>query len=693
MTDAATSIPRVLVLAAMALLFILPAPAARGDEKSAVVPLASIVLFTSGVGYFQHDGTVDGDSRMELEFATSGINDILKSMILRDLDGGAVSGVTYASRDPVTKTLKSFAVDLTGAPGIAAILTQVRGRQVEVSAPEVVQGTILGVERRIQTTREGGEMESYLLNLSGPQGIRTLDLSQVQSIRFLDREVQNDLAAALALIGSAKDLDKKKVVLHFTGKGRRRVRVGYIQESPVWKTSYRLAVAEDKTTFLQGWAVVENTSDSDWKDVGLTLVSGRPITFIMDLYTPLYVQRPVVQPELYSSLAPRTYDMAMSPEPPEAMDEEDAPMTKSMAKERAAPAPAPRAAAPSMAAGAAAPPRPEPFALSQGVTQAARAGQVGELFQYAIEKPVSLPRQQSALLPIVNQNIGGDKYSIYNEGVDPAHPLNALKLKNSSSVHLMRGPVTVFDGGIYAGDAQLGDFPPGAEQFISYAMDLDTEVAPQAGPAPQNLFSVRISKGIVTTTYKLSRERDYAVKNRGGRAKAVVIEHPLDASWNLVQPKEVMEKARGVYRLLLPVEAGGSKTLAVIEERMVDQTVSVSSLGSDTVAFFVRSSTVSAAVKEALQKLQALKVKAGDASSARARVETQIQDIYREQSRIRDNISRLEKGSTLYNRYVKTLSDQEDQLAQLNDSLARARAEEQARQKDVETYIMTMEVK
>ena len=83
--------------------------------------------------------------------------------------------------------------------------------------------------------------------------------------------------------------------------------MGYIQESPVWKTSYRLVLKDGEEPFLQGWAIVENTTEDDWNDVQLTLVSGRPISFLMDLYQPLYVTRPAVEPESFASLRPQTY--------------------------------------------------------------------------------------------------------------------------------------------------------------------------------------------------------------------------------------------------------------------------------------------------------------------------------------------------------------------------------------------------
>ncbi len=253
---------------------------------------------------------------------------------------------------------------------------------------------------------------------------------------------------------------------------------------------------DDEKPFLQGWAIVENTTEQDWNDVNLTLVSGRPISFIMDLYQPLYAQRPVVQPELYASLRPQMYDQDLA-----AANEE---FRKSAESKDAAPADRlARSRAGRMAGGAfgaarglAAPAAPaagddlqlgvrvdaEKLAelnLAQGGQSLAQGGDVGELFQYTIATPVTLPRQQSAMLPIVNGSVEGTKVSIYNQSVHAKHPLNGLKLKNTTKLHLMQGPVTVFDGGAYAGDAKIEDLQPDTERLISYALDLDTEVAPE----------------------------------------------------------------------------------------------------------------------------------------------------------------------------------------------------------------------
>ena len=134
---------------------LLPWPVMAEDE--ATLPLSKIVLYSSGVGYFQHDGTVNDRAQLDLRFNVSQINDILKSLVVQDFGGGKVSTVTYGSRDPVTKTLGSFGINLNGNPTLGQILTQVRGEPVEVTAPNPIVGTLLGVEKKTESIGEGSQ--------------------------------------------------------------------------------------------------------------------------------------------------------------------------------------------------------------------------------------------------------------------------------------------------------------------------------------------------------------------------------------------------------------------------------------------------------------------------------------------------------------------------------------------------------
>src|SRR5207245_1761248 len=170
-----------------------------------------------------------------------------------------------------------------------------------------IKGVIIGVETQHKDiTNE--DVEVFVLNLLTDDGLRAYPLDQVQQIKILDTALDKELRDALKVLAANHDTQHKPVALSFTGQGKRRVSVGYILEMPIWKASYRLELQDKKKPFLQGWAIIENTTDDDWKSVNLTLVSGRPISFIMDLYQSLYVPRPTVTPEIYASLRPPVYE-------------------------------------------------------------------------------------------------------------------------------------------------------------------------------------------------------------------------------------------------------------------------------------------------------------------------------------------------------------------------------------------------
>jgi hypothetical protein len=661
----------------------LPAQAAGGE---AALPLSRVVLFSSGVGYFQRDGQVEGNASVELSFRAADVNDLLKSLVLRDFDGGQVSGVTYASRDPLTRTLRSFAIDLTGNPDLAGILSQARGEALEVVSSETIRGTLVGLETK--KTKE--EVTEVYLNLLTDRGLRSIALSQTQEVRFLNAQLDKELRSALALLAQSHSQDRKRVVLAFSGKGRRRVQVGYLLETPVWKTSYRMVLGAEQSHFLQGWAIVENTTDQDWRFVKLSLVSGRPVSFIMDLYQPLYLQRPLVQPELYANLRPQKYeeDLTAPPAP--------APMAKAA---EAAPSRsrAPMAESLREVGGPEEELAAEPMDLRQGVSAAAQAGEAGSFFQYSISFPVSLQRQESAMLPIVGQEVEGRRFSIYNERVHPKHPMHGLKLKNNTGLTLMGGPITLFEAGTYAGDAQIDTLPAGAERLISFALDLETEVSPVARSQPDQLVAVRISRGTLVSTVTLRREKTYTVKVSGAKPREVLVEHLLSPDWELVAPKQPEERTRDLYRFLVKatptVSAPAVQTLLVAEERKVDQSVAVTNLSDQQIAIYMKAPVVSARVKEALNGLAKRKAELADTLRQRQEQERKAQSIRGEQGRIRQNMDSLSRDSALYKRYVAQLDSQENELAAILPEIDRLAKKELDQRKALDDYILSMDVK
>src|SRR5215208_7179920 len=304
-----------------------PQPIDNGNEKvgqlkpAVSLPISQVILFNSGVGHFTRSGEVEGEARVDLSFPEPDVNDLIKSMTLRDLSpNGRVAAVTYDSHDPIDRTLASFAINLNNSPPLAAILTQARGEQVEVtlvstaSQPGNLVGKIMGVEQQ-QVPAKEGTVPVSVLNLWCADGVRAVKLGEVQRLRFANPVIENEVRRALETLALSHDAQKKAVSLHFAGEGKRKVEVGYVVENPVWKTSYRLALSDKNKPYLQGWAVVENPTDEDWAKVTMALVSGRPISFKMDLYNPLYVARPTVEPELFASLRPPTYGGVMKRAP------------------------------------------------------------------------------------------------------------------------------------------------------------------------------------------------------------------------------------------------------------------------------------------------------------------------------------------------------------------------------------------
>jgi hypothetical protein len=714
------------------------------EVKPAVnLPISQVILFNSGVGHFTRSGEVDGDARVDLTFPELDINDLIKSMTLRDLSPtGRVAAVTYDSHDPIDRTLASFAINLNNSPSFAQILTQARGEQVEVTLintanqPGNLTGKIIGVEQQQVPSKEGAVAVS-VLNMWCAEGVRAVKLSEVQRLRFANPVIENEVRRALETLALSHDSQKKAVSLHFAGEGKRKVEVGYVVENPIWKTSYRLVMDKDgaKKPYLQGWAVVENPTDEDWQHVAMALVSGRPISFKMDLYNPLYVSRPTVEPELFASLRPIAYSGAMRRSGKE-FDErlvENRPVPDSAildgkgngtvddkklhlyAQQWGSMSEAQRAKAiqdltrdmPAryrnqvadyfLAFGMNVDGAPSQrnanklkeledltaqlgkrLDLGASVQTAATASSLGDYFQYVIDRPVDLARQKSALLPIVNKDVEGKRVSIYNPAVQSKHPLLGLKFKNTTGMPLTQGPVTVFEGSVYAGDTRVLDLQPDEERLVSYAIDLGTEVSVKPGKDTSRITSIKAVKGIIETRTLFREERVYDVSNRSATDRTLLIEHPNRKAQGFTfkgerQPKE---EAADVFRFELAVAAKKDLSYTIVEEREAGTSVQLTNNTDDQIRYFINLKEVPESLKAKLQ--DALKVKAGW-DKARQEIQTattRIQTITVDQKRLRDNLRETPKESPLFQRYLKTLETQEQEMEDLQAKLKMLQGEE-----------------
>ncbi|MCL2294253.1 MAG: DUF4139 domain-containing protein, partial [Spirochaetes bacterium] len=270
------------------------------------LPLRRVALFSSGVGYFEHSGTVSGNANLRLTFEVSAVNDVLMSLVINDPGQSGSPVISYPSGDTLRRTLQSLGIDLSRNPGIAEIFSNQRGAEIEVFAPNAISGRILGVERRQTGMNMFGFVEDIFLLLHTGTENRIIALSDIASFSFLDPALNADLQRALDIIASNRIERNRHLSISLPGTGTRNVSLSYVIAAPVWKVSYRLDLGQRPPMF-QGWAIIDNTSDTDWKDVELSLISGRPVSFIQELYPPYYHSRPTLPLAIVGSAQARTF--------------------------------------------------------------------------------------------------------------------------------------------------------------------------------------------------------------------------------------------------------------------------------------------------------------------------------------------------------------------------------------------------
>lgn len=662
------------------------------------LPLRRVVMFTAGVGFFQHEGTIDGDGCVEFDFHIDEINDLLKSLVVQDHGGGVVANVTYEAREPIGKKLHSLAIDLTSSPTLTDLLTQLRGARVSVRSDDDLQGIVMGVE--IRTRRVDDETRrSEFVNLLTDVGVQSIDIDTLRAVKVLDEKLATEIQRALALIDQTRSDQRKSVSVHFRGEGQRRITIGYIRDCPVWKASYRLVLDAEQPPLLQGWAIAENTTEKDWENVQLTLVSGRPVSFVMDLYEPLYAQRPHVMPQLPGNVAPRLHQHGF------ATRSEASPLDGSFGGAGGAMF---GGAAMGMGSGmggigaqgmggmggypgTGVEPAPagttqgsdfdnRPFEgdaarsitrqdLQQSVVPDVTADEPGELFHYEIALPVTVPQNRSAMLPIANEDVQVERLSVYNRQIHARHPMRGLRLTNTTPLHLMQGPVTVFEDGAFAGDARMEDLTPGAARLVTYALDLEVETVWQQIELPRQLARIRVRQGMLQADYTLGRNSSYLLENTSDRTRDLVLEQTIDEDFELQTRDALNETTADLYRFALTLAPAEQKTFIVSEQKTLSESTPLVSLDDTVIQRYLAEASVPQPVKDLLTQLVGRRLELARLEQEVEDHNERIQRLGTWQARIRENIKVLDRTHQLYETYTRQLADQEEQLQQLHEEL------------------------
>jgi hypothetical protein len=325
--------------------------------------------------------------------------------------------------------------------------------------------------------------------------------------------------------------------------------------------------------------------------------------------------------------------------------------------------------------------------LGQGVQAMATATKLGDFFQYLVDRPVTLQRQKSAMLPIVQKDVEATRVSIYNERTQAKFPLLGLRLKNTSGLHLMQGPITVFEGSSYAGDARILDLQPKEERLISFAVDLGTEVSPAPATSNGRVTEVKVVKGLAHTKTKIHEARIYTVANRNDAERTVLIEHPVRKEFTLVSNDKPVETADDVYRFQLKVAPGKTETKTIAEERDVLQSVQLTNSNDDQIRWFMSQTVTSDKVKAGLKQAMDLRWALNKTQREIAEQQKQLNVIVQDQGRLRANLREMPATAAAYKRYLEKFDKQEVEIEKYQADIKKLQETEHQQKKEFEDFL------
>lgn len=539
------------------------AAVSSADGAAAELPLKEVVLFSSGVGSFTHQGKIEGDTSVRFRMSKEQLNDLLKSLYVTAAKADVgIRSVTYPTELPLNTLLEGYRIKVTGISSLSDILRQLTGSEFTISLAGVtvpVKGKLIALETKTVHIQQGNtvkqEKVDYAVMLTG-NGIQRFPVDAMLSIVPTDPALLKEMTQALAILAEQRDQTAKPIDINLSAKTPADVRIAYVIEAPVWKASFRLELGEkagDKA-HLQGWALVENPTRTEWKDVTLSLISGRPESFVQDLYTSLYLPRPQVVRENYASVVPLRHGIASKNFAP--MMQNAVPAGAMMMKSRKN-----EAADYAEEAGA---DRAVEFKRVGGDISAT-SGAMGELYCYRIAKPVTLGSRQSAMIELISAPVAADKISFYSMRTRGQRPLNAVILKNDTGLLLPQGPVTIFDGKNYGGDASLSDLASGQEQILSYGLDLEVTAQPNDPSTSEGqITELAVRRGTLTYSTKRTTVYSCAFENHSKKDKVILFETPRSGKAKIVNGMKPSAQTTTSYRFMLPVKAG-EKLLAEVK--------------------------------------------------------------------------------------------------------------------------------
>ncbi len=701
-----------------------PAAFVADNANSAQLPIRRVILYSNGVAYIERRGTVSGDAEINLSFKQSQVDDVLKSMVVLDLGQGRIGAVSYNSSAPPSAKMAEIPFSVSAESGqntgIAGVLAQLQGAKVAVtSAKFSATGSILTVEKRqtIIETNKPPITTTFLVIASESGEISTFDLDEVRSVKLLEEGTRKDVNEFANASASTRRRDAKTITVTSNGSGQREMIVSYTISAPIWKTTYRVVLDAEGKPFFQGWAIVDNVSDEDWKNVKLSLVSGSPISFIQPIQQPFYRYRPIVPIPNDLKLSPQVYD-----EQGEIVGEGRGSGVGSGDNNASRVSNLPvngRGQQLLLANGAVA--SQNSFIVDgQGVTNfrsatgetsvsdaltsgnsgvqtAATGEELGDLFEYKIEQPMTVLRDRSALIPIVQTKMDGERASIYNETTRRDRPMGGMLLKNLTNLTFEGGSLTVIDRDAYAGEALMERLKPKEQRLISFALDLGMNVRVRNNQDREPVKLVKVVSGVFQVHYFQTNEKTYQISNQTDRDKILYIEYPVRDGWELTDktPKPDYTTQR-YHRFRVELKAFENKDLVVGERQGLMDSYALTNFSSSDLQLFLTRRYVDEPTRQKLAALINLRSQINQIEQKIEALEAEEEKISSDQKRLRENIEALAKtpeAKTLITRYIAKANDQETRIESIEKETANLEAEQTKIEAQLANEIRNFEIK
>ena len=671
-------------------------PASSADP-AARLPVTRVILYKNGVGYFEHAGHVRGSQDVNVDFTTAQLNDVLKSLTVLDLGKGRITGVSYNSAAPLERRLGSLRLPVGENPTTAQFLDALRGARLEVrNGSESASGRLLSIEDRDVPGKGDQKITLTQISVVSDSGeVRIFDLTPSTSVRVAEKEVNEEVGKYLGLVASTRDQDVRRMTIATAGDGERNLLVSYISEVPVWKSTYRIVIPNEGKPLLQGWAIVDNTVGEDWKDVELSLVAGAPQSFVQELSQPYYTRRPVVALPENAMLTPQTHEAAIEGQEESVNGELRSPAKITTGVVGGVPGGVPGGQMGGVLGGIssgsgggvgagvfrmngapppAAAPRPDATMVAESLEQGTTVGEsreLGDLFEYKLIDRVTIRKNQSALVPILQTRIDAEKVSVWNPSESSV--LRALWLNNSSGLTFDGGSFNVLEGDAFAGEGLMDAIKPGEKRILSYAADLGVLVEAKQKADNQRVTKVVIAHGTMTQSTQEREENLYTIRNRDTTTRTVVIEHPARPGWRLTDDEKPAESSASFHRFRLTVEPTKTTTLLVKEYRPILNSYQLTNVNDNQIKFFLEQKMINPEVEKALRKIALEKSDLAVLEAVITGRRSQVSSITEDQQRVRENMKAL-KGSAeekaLVERYVRELNEQEDRVQALRREIA-----------------------